>query len=454
MPLSAGRESRSIFHPAEYREVSVPFLDTRHTTSPILEWALVLLAAPVLAFPATYPQLTVGVLALVGATIAFVSLFQRQAVELWKLVFPYRLPLAVLIAGLGVGAFVSPSFELTLPKLSGVVLGILVLRAVLLTGTTYSRIRLLAGAYLLIGSLAVVAGVFVSPAWMHKFEMLFLLSSRIPRFVQGLPGAEQGVNPNALGGATLLFLPLAVVLAVQSRGRAAKIYGIAAAALFLVLALSQSRAAWVSAAIVGSVLMVARYRVRLIWVALPAAILTGWMWSRAETLPTILGSHRATIWSLAVESIQTHPLGGVGLGAFRLVVIEAMRQVPIGERFGAPHAHNVFLQVALDAGVIGLVAYVALLVVATRMTYRMLHRDGPAFERALCLGLWSSLFAVHVFGIVDAIVLGAKIGVFFWWNLGLIAALHEGARRRSGWLETRPAAASSHGAWWAKGTQL
>jgi putative inorganic carbon (HCO3(-)) transporter len=411
----------------------------QHLTSPVLEWTLVLLAAPVLAFPTVYPWGTIAVLGIVVVAISFVSLAEGQAAELWKRAGPYRIPITVLTVGVSIGAFRSPSAALTLPKLMGLALGMLVLRAVLLTGTTSSRIWLLAGAYLLIGSAGVLAGALVSPQWMNKFDWLYAISSRIPRVIPGLPGAEQGVNPNALGGTTLLFLPLAVSLAVHGR-RVASRYTVAAVTLLAVLVLSQSRTAWVSAAVVGTLLFALRRRATLICMGVAAVALAGWLSFGSAGLSTMVGGHRTTLWALALESIQTHPLGGVGLGAFRVVVADAMREVPQGERIGAPHAHNVFLQVALDTGFFGLVAYIALLIVATHMTHRILGRDGPASERALCLGLWSSLVAVHVFGLGDAIALGAKVGIFFWWNLGLIAALHN-LSYRSDHLESLTSAA-------------
>ena len=162
-------------------------------TRALLEWTLVLLVAPVLGFPSAYPFLTVSVLAVVGTVFVILTVFDRQAVPLSRLAGPFRFPWAILAVGMLVGALVSPVRELTLPKFSGFVLGMLVFRAVLLTGTSSSRIWLLAWAYLLIGSSIVVAGLFVSPLWPGwKNDVLYSLSAKIPRLARGLPGAERG----------------------------------------------------------------------------------------------------------------------------------------------------------------------------------------------------------------------------------------------------------------------
>ena len=129
---------------------------------------------------------------------------------------------------------------------------------------------------------------------------------------------------------------------------------------------------------------------------------------------------RATIWGFAWQSIREHPVGGIGLGTFRRVVanLDLAHVLP----HEVPHAHNVFLQVALDLGLPGLLAYVMALALATRTTWLTWRHRGDCGLRSACLGLWASLLAVHIFGLTDAIALGAKVGLFFWWNLALVAA--------------------------------
>ena len=102
----------------------------------------------------------------------------------------------------------------------------------------------------------------------------------------------------------------------------------------------------------------------------------------------------------------------------------------ISESFFVAHAHNIFLQVALDIGIVGLVAYVAMLAFVSHITYQLWSRQSDGDERVLCLGLRANLFAIHLFGLADAIALGTKVGVFLWWNLGLIAAVHNVTKRR------------------------
>jgi hypothetical protein len=56
---------------------------------------------------------------------------------------------------------------------------------------------------------------------------------------------------------------------------------------------------------------------------------------------------------------------------------------------------------------------------------------GDRWERAIALGLAGSLIALHAYGMTDALALGSKPAVAFWFALGLIAALIRSGR--GGW---------------------
>lgn len=92
---------------------------------------------------------------------------------------------------------------------------------------------------------------------------------------------------------------------------------------------------------------------------------------------------------------------------------------------GSTRPQPIFLHVALDSGIPGLVAYLSLLALASYMSWNINSYGTDPRLGSLCLGLWGDLFAIHLFGLTDAIALGAKVGLFFWWNIGLIAALYK-----------------------------
>lgn len=119
----------------------------------------------------------------------------------------------------------------------------------------------------------------------------------------------------------------------------------------------------------------------------------------------------------------------MGVNAFRHVVhaLYPLYGIPAGIDLG--HAHNHLLQAALDLGLPGLVAYLALWWISAGLlwiTYRRLRRRHatrhPYF--GLVAGFSWSLLAGWVFGIVDAVALGARPAFIWWLLLGLTAAAH------------------------------
>jgi putative inorganic carbon (HCO3(-)) transporter len=102
------------------------------------------------------------------------------------------------------------------------------------------------------------------------------------------------------------------------------------------------------------------------------------------------------------------------------------------------HAHNQILQVALDLGLPGLVAYVAMIGAALWLCWRVVHRTQGA-SPLLAIGIIGSLVAFHLFGLTDALALGAKPGVGLWLLLGLVAALWSANLSASGALGSEAA---------------
>ena len=145
------------------------------------------------------------------------------------------------------------------------------------------------------------------------------------------------------------------------------------------------------------------------------------------SLDTLEG--RLEVWSRAIEGIQDFPLTGMGLNTFRSIVFVFYPLATIGPDFNLGHAHNEFLQAALDLGLPGLIAFSALYFGAFWMLRETWHTASAGRVRYLVLGLGGSLFAHLIYGLTDAVALGAKPGILFWMLLGLSAGL---------FLQTRP----------------
>jgi putative inorganic carbon (HCO3(-)) transporter len=412
----------------------------------IARWepVFVLLAAPPLLFPAQQPALTVAALGgLVVLWLVRWAVTGRAATRT-----PMDVSLLLLALMIPVVVWASPAPDLTLPKLTGLILGFAAFRATTSFVRSPSDLRLATGVFLLLGlGFVLVGGAGVY--WPDKIPLLQPIVAHIPRLVHDLPGTEYGVHPNELGGTILFFLPTTLSLAfAQMRqeswgSRAARMGALFLCLLFLtVLLLSQSRSAWMGAAAGLATVAMLRWR-RARWlvlsvtlVVIAAVLVTRPEPSQETAQPGLdrrmvldLGSlgERSGPWGRALDMIEQYPLTGSGLGAFRRIA-HLFGPVPLA----APdpdmsHAHNVFLQVAVDVGIPGLVAYVALLGTALWCAGQVV-RQGEARLSGLAIGIIGSLVAFHVYGLADTIALGAKPGLAFWLLLALACAAWRVAR--------------------------
>ncbi len=433
---------------ARFDDVAVLALEPRY------EWVRVFLCAPVLLFPRSVPTVTLLALTLIASL--WIVQFARGK---WKLPWtPLTLPMTIVVVMALASTWRSPLPDVSLPRVVGIFLGLLIYRAVVLFVTDERTLWKAVYAYIVLGGIAVALGT-VSVAWRigDDINVVARLTRHIPQLISGLPGTERagGVNPNALGGTTLFFLPLAITLTASrwrnheswvspsgaaSRSGNGKAIGVATDALTLVfvmaLLLSQSRIGWIAAGVAGGLLTLFRIRRRVPWAVLMATGAAGAGASVLFLVSVAQGGFygRKEIWADAVALIGQAPLVGPGLGVFRYVAqVSPLTFSSALDWRGfiavdRVHAHNIFLQTALDIGLPGLIAYLSLLVLAAMMCWRI-RRAVTGRERALCLGLIASLAAVHIFGLADAIALGAKVSLFLWFNLGLITAAHQLAMR-------------------------
>jgi putative inorganic carbon (HCO3(-)) transporter len=332
--------------------------------------------------------------------------------------------------------FFGPADGRALSHFTGVALGLMAMAVAARTCHDTRRLRAAALMFLVAGLLILAVGV-VSMSVHPRKEKFFTtyLFNWLPQIKLGLPGLRRGrVNPNALGATALIFAPLAFALA-WGRERAASgvtIRRVAIAAGFVaafVLVVSESRAAWLAAWITSvAVLWRSRGSVRgraaaiLALMLIPALVgvveasrgsaAQARLWS--DTKASF--SQRIPIWNEGIRQLRSSPLGGIGVNQFRHVYASSDRK-----GFEVAHAHNVLLQIALDVGLIGLAAYLTLIVVLLRRADRIArHARGLAVPVAA--GGAVVTLALLMFGLTDVVAFGAKVGVFQWIALGLILA--------------------------------
>jgi putative inorganic carbon (HCO3(-)) transporter len=362
--------------------------------------------------------------------------FERTALD------PFLLVLVMMV---GISVYATPDVELSLGKIAGVLLGVSFYCGLSQFANTETRLRWVIGAFLAGGIGVVVLGL-IGTAWWIKYPTAGGLTTLFPTRLTGLPGAENGFNPNAVGGALILFVPLLATLIVyyaRRKNRSSGVHTLALGASLAILLsmggtllLCQSRAAWLS--LCGALALASMLRFRVMrWAALGvcvAAVLLVLMYrpwvgwgspGRFAESAEISLLQRVALWSQAVHAIQGAPFVGVGMNMFRKGVI-----IPPNLFYGShdkdlAHCHNQLLQAALDLGIPGLVAYGAIWAGTLALLWRVWRHTRDSFHRTVALGLVCGLLAQFAFGITDAIALGAKVGIFWWIALALAASLDQ-----------------------------
>jgi hypothetical protein len=134
---------------------------------------------------------------------------------------------------------------------------------------------------------------------------------------------------------------------------------------------------------------------------------------------------RLPIFQSAFHMLRDMPFTGVGLNNFFIVDTLYSPEV-IPPYSSTPHAHDLFLQVALDGGVVGLVAFLAVFVTFFYLIIRSIKFIPISDLRAIFIGLASSGIVFLVYGLAETNTLGHKTSLLMWVMLGMAGGLFKG----------------------------
>lgn len=362
---------------------------------------------------------------------------------------PLNVCLLLLLGMTGVSLLATFDVMVSLGKVAGLVLGVLVFWTMARWTRSETRFAVAAGAFLLAGGALAVLGL-LGTNWFGKFPILASIIERLPRAIRGVPGAEEGFHPNAVAGCLVLFIPLQAamltgagrrwLLSMLPGGNRGLLVGAQIVLLALTtgtLVLVQSRGAWTGLVAAGlAFLGWHSRRTRLLAAAILASFAVAAFVLGPGRLADLTISHsgpemarnvsgRVELWSRALYAIQDFPFTGMGMNVFRKVMPRLYPTLEATPDFDVAHAHNHLLQTALDLGITGLVAYLAIWFTVSTLLVKVYRRGCGAGARILAGGLGAGLLAHFVFSLADAIPLGAKVGVLFWMTLALAVSLHE-----------------------------
>ncbi len=401
---------------------------------PCLVWFelfLVLLLAPLLAFPPLgHPWML-----FVAFLLPVVWLIKPPPIT------PLNGSLLLLLASVLLSLAASFDIAYSTPKVLGVVLGAAFFFAMVRAISSRGALDLAIETYAAAGGALAAIGI-LGTNWIGKVGALQSLTARVPALIRGVPGQQEGFQPNAIAGALLFFIPLQLALVIAGRRRALSVPLL----LFtsLVFLLTQSRNAWLSLAVaIGAwAIWQSRGRIRRVFIGIVIVAVIGgaafWTYGRSRLSERVVGGglssdveSRIELWSRAISMIEDFPFTGIGMNNFRRVMPVMYPVFLTPPDYDVAHAHNQLLNTGAELGVAGLVAYIAILLGVAAMLVRTWRTTSDQRLRWIVAGLGAGFLAFFGFGMADAIALGAKVGIVFWAALALVVAVDARSREMS-----------------------
>lgn len=365
---------------------------------------------------------------------------------------PFDWPAALLLVMAGVSLLVTAIPETTLAQAARLAAG-LAMGYGLVNWAGDRRRLLTTGWGLTLGGVALALAAPFVVDWNRA--KLVLIPAAVYQYFPLL--VSNAVHPNILAALLALLFPFPLAWLLSPRGASGggrwaawgvrAFTGAACLLMGIVLVLSKSRGGYIAGAVGALATLALLVRRRWAWLVLlllVVALVGGGAWfilgSGGEALdsPELVEgaanpatwAFRLGVWRAAVWMMADFPFTGVGMGLFNEVgALLYAHYAP-----NNPGAHNLYLQVGVDLGVPGLIAFLAVLMLALWMAaaaMRRFTRRGDSPLRAEAAAALAGLIALMTHGLVDIGVWSTRGGFVPWAVMGLAAALYSVAQTSS-----------------------
>lgn len=270
------------------------------------------------------------------------------------------------------------------------------------------------------GTVAAVYGILQHWTGADWYRALMGRELEVRARVQGARGfAVIGFFSSYLTFAHVMVFPLA---AATTRALAGSVgAALASVAMAAAIVLSTARGAWL--ALLGGALVLAvlggrRWAVRLLPAALAVATLTfavsPGLRQQVEPLFTLGGANagRVAIYQANLDIVHEHPVLGFGFGRYRPHAKPYYEPYPAADR--KSHAHNNFLHMAAEAGLLGLTAFALLYAMILRLGWEAVQatRGTPAWATAA--GAWLGIVMFLLGGLTQYNFGDNEVAVAMW----------------------------------------
>jgi len=335
---------------------------------------------------------------------------------------PISLPILLIVAWLPINLWAAVDRQLAFVATGYLLFGLTLVVALINWAYLRQHPNLPVWLLLLIGCiLAIVAPPFV--AWKPEYRLFSLpLYDWLQTHTIDI---GETIHANVLASVLILSLPILIAIVLLPNGKTPrwKRYGAIGLIILLisVLIITQSRGGYLSTCIACTFLITRRWP-RVLWGLPFLLVLVGIMIYQIgpqifldELSPrgAIGGwTGRVDIWNASLQAITDFSFTGIGIGTFSYIIpLLYPLQVNIKDY---PHAHNLFLQIGVNLGVPGLIAYVALLLNISAMLWQLLRRTRFTADYPVVVGICGAFIAMLVDGIFSSANWDTKLAFVPW----------------------------------------
>lgn len=395
---------------------------------------------------------------------------RRVVAGRWFVPTPLDGALVGLLGATVMGFAVSVDRELSWTRFWYLLLGMALLTT--LASWVRSERRQSVIVYLLVvGGLGVLLVALAGTDWSKVRLVNLAVYEHLPALLRNpvwgglIAGRGRSFNPRAISFGVAALVPALVAIAAHGQSgvwrRSAAVVAVALGGLLVLL---QSIQGIVGATLgVGVLLLWGRRRwIRALGGTVVVAIVLGAVWAlgpgagtvrvlatRALSIDDVAGAGvvlRLDIWNRALAMLRDLAFTGAGLDGYERLQIGFYPGLLLGPEV---HAHTLLLQVALDLGMPGLIAFLGLLVAFFRM---VALADARSSSNALLRACVAGVVAYLGAGTID-VPWSTKSGLILWVLLGVAAGVMRPQTAEPGQTEAQEPRGWQRG-WWVPALAL
>ena len=238
-------------------------------------------------------------------------------------------------------------------------------------------------------------------------------------------------NPNVLAEYIIIVFPIAAAFLFSSESRRGSFKSfMACLLLFACLILTWSRGGWLGF-IIGMLIFFIFMTRKTITFLFFAGIATPFLpfvlpsnvWNRLASIGNLADSstsYRVNVWEASLNMLRDCFGSGIGIGEAAFSQVYPLYAYAGSEN--APHSHNLFLQITLELGIVGIIIFSVIVLMFMKNCISRAINTPERRTKLIILGGMCGILSVLIQGMTDHIWYNYRIFLIFWLIIGLTNA--------------------------------